>query len=1135
MAGQTRKDSHILSYMDDGYYEVDLNGRFLSCNRAFIDLLGYDDAAIYKMTLLDLAGESTRKKLEQVLESTIKTGQMIKDVAYELTHQSGQSVHGLLSICPILDSGKKIKGFSGLVKDQTTIQALKEDLAINQAGLEQMITSRTLEMKEEIEQKEYVKTINSALFSISTAINTSKNLDELYPIIYKHLNDIIRMDHFYIALLDKSENKIHIQYRVDPSMNPLKQMKTIFLDKTMTGRVLKKNMPLLMDKAELIEKKWDIKRFGRVPAKWMGVPLASQDRVIGIMIAYSDTDPDSFTQDDFQVLTSVSGQVGFAIERRQILDQLSAREEKYRRLIETTIAGYCQMDKEGVLLDVNQALCDMLGFNKEQLVGKNAYEFIDKQSLKVFEIEGERRSTSKDRQYELVFRKKNNELLYAKIDATSIFDNNQEFIGSFAIITDITEQKKTEADLVNETRRANEMAAAAQSANTAKSQFLANMSHEIRTPLNGVIGMAELLMESCHKEDQKNLVQTIGSEADSLLEIINTILDFSKIEAGKMDLEQIPFDLRNMFEEFSRAIAVRAEKEQLDFLSYLDPQIPSNLLGDPGRLRQVFMNLVGNALKFTEKGEIFISGKLVSQTTKKVVIWFEVKDTGIGIAKDKHDLVFQSFSQADGSTTRNYGGTGLGTTISKQLVEIMGGEIGLESEEGKGSKFWFIIGFDKQTLDIQIEKNLSTDLKDVRVLVVENNTTHQYILLNYLQALGCVPILAKENVQDLNLIENLAKEQSIDLALIDNRLPGKNGFSELSGFSGFSGFEFSKQIRQSSRFKDLPLVLMTATGMAGDGQRCRKIGIDGYLSKPIRKTELQMTIASVLGMIDQPEEKDRQLVTRHYIQELKKKHLKILVVEDYPTNQQIAMRHLTSAGFEVLLAENGQEAVSLFKKTKFDLILMDIQMPIMDGYGATKQIREIEAKISENLGKPCRIPIIATTAHALKGYREKCIQAQMDDYLTKPLKRKDLIALVEKWILPDTFQPNTAQTEPDMVNTRPNDFDFDLPMDTKQALEEFDNDSEFLNEVVEEFLVEVERQLKLIRQAFDAKDFQTIAEQSHSIKGGAANLIAMDLSSAAMKLEEMGKQKTFKGLTDAVNRLEETYQQLARYVHSEMG
>ncbi len=1102
---------HILSYMDNGYYEINHKADVLYCNDAFLNLLGYTRSEVTGLNLLKLADEKTAQKIMDAFDSVSRTNEPITGLEYQLTDKNGKSLSGEMSVCPARNNTGEVIGFTGMVKDRTRIKVLEADLAMNIAGLEKMISSRALEMEEELEQKNYVKTINAALFAISKAINISKNLDELYPVIHQHLNTIVRLDHFYICILDQSKETLHVDYWLDPGDRPLANLRQLSLKNTMAGRVLNEQQPLLLNRAELSGYEWDEIRYGPVPEEWMGIPLTSQDRVIGIMIAYSEDDPDCFTKEDLHILVSASSQVGFAIERRRILDQLQLREEKYRRLIETATAGYWHIDEYEYTVEVNQALCDMLGYNKDQIIGKKVSDFIDTQAEQIYDVEFKKRLTKRDRHYDLIFRRKNNELLYAHMDATSVFDETGRLLGSFAVVTDITDKILVQKELAREKDRAEE-------ANKAKSQFIANMSHEIRTPLNGIMGMAELLVETALEEEQKNLVQVMSAEADALLVIINDILDFSKIEAGKMELEEIGFDLRKMFEDFSDTMALQAGEKGLDFLSFLDPAVPAALKGDPGRLRQILINLVGNALKFTKKGEIFVSGKRMSETSEKVVVLFEVTDTGIGIPKDKQELIFKSFSQADGSTTRKYGGTGLGTTISKQLVEMMGGEIGLESHEGKGSRFWFTIEFQKEESAGLESDNLDTDLTGICVLVVENNEAHQNILSEYLTSLGCCCVEAKTGESGFAMLEKQGLDHPVDIILAAAGLPGVDGF------------DFAGQIRLSGRFKDLPVVLTATRGQAGDGRRCRDIGINGYLSKPIRKTELQMTLASVLGMIDQPMEQQNPLVTRHYINEQQKKPAKILVVEDYPTNQQIALRHLNSAGFDVALAENGAEAVALFKKTRFDLIFMDIQMPLMDGYEATKQIRSIEERMSGNLDKPLHTPIIATTAHAMKGYREKCIRAQMDDYLTKPLKRKQLIGKVAHWILPDTAEADgqTARIKPIKETDKKTSIG-PPPVDMDQALEEFDNDQDFLNEIIEAFLQEAKTQIDKICRAVDDLDFYVIERQSHSIKGGAANLIASELSQAAGDLEMIGKNKDTGALKQAVARLKTAYRHLVEY------
>jgi len=675
---------------------------------------------------------------------------------------------------------------------------------------------------------------------------------------------------------------------------------------------------------------------------------------------------------------------------------------------------------------------------------------------------------------------------------------------------------------------------AAEEAAKTKGEFLANMSHEIRTPINGIMGMAELAMENDLDDDLRKLVQTIDSEAVALLDIINQILDFSKIEAEKLTLENIPFDLRNTFEKACSLFSMGLKNKEIELISFIAPDIPSRLIGDPGRLRQVILNLAGNAMKFTHEGEIFIKAEKVKQDKSGVEVRFIIKDTGIGIEKSKQKTIFESFIQADGSITRRYGGTGLGTTISKQLVELMGGKIGLESEIGKGSSFWFNIKFKQQKPLTKAEENI--DLNGLRILLVDDNATNRFVLIEYLKSFGAVPIVVENNTQGLELIkQSIVDDNRID-ALLINRT-----------HSNVDGFEFASKIRQDRAFSNMPIILLTSTGMIGDGQICQEIGIDAYLLKPIKQSELKQAIAASLSNFDVANDSSK-LITRHTIAEDLFNRPRVLVVEDYPTNQQIAIRHLQNAGYQAVLAENGKVAVDLFKKQQFDLILMDIQMPVMDGYEATDLIRKYESRmlhiqpsyVDNNDDLEQRVPIIAMTAHAIVGYKEKCLKAGMNYYISKPIRREKFIAVVSQWALKSRkYKYIELKKDPKRIDKN-NSRDKEIlsegdPINFYLALDEFENDKEFLLEVVNEFMHRVERQLLKIKKALIEKDAATIEKESHSIKGGAANLTAYDLSIIAHKLEEINLSpiavmQDFEKSTAIFYKLEKEFLRLKKYV-----
>ena len=672
-----------------------------------------------------------------------------------------------------------------------------------------------------------------------------------------------------------------------------------------------------------------------------------------------------------------------------------------------------------------------------------------------------------------------------EVHAYPIFDDQGEVCEIIEYTLDITERKKGERALTMAKLEA-------ESANQAKSEFLANMSHEIRTPLNGIVGMVELAMDTTLDDHQRNIFFTINNEVNSLLAIINDILDFSKIEAGRLELEEMPFNLRNLVEDVANSTALAAEQKHLEFLCYLSPELPPFMTGDPGRLRQILKNLAGNSVKFTEAGEIFIRGELLSEEGDRLKVRFEVKDTGIGIAKDKQEDIFESFKQADGSTTRKYGGTGLGTAISKQLAELMGGEIGVESELGRGSTFWFTVNLAKNDGVLEHRQAGAVELKDKKILIVDDCLTNRVILMEYFRTWGCLPEEATGGPEALASLQDKVKTgENIDLIVTDFHMPGMDGF------------EMARHIGEAEALRKIPILLLTSAGDIGDIKQCKEVGIAGYLSKPIRRDELLQAVESILAGVNfnQDALSDLLLVTRHSLSKNygHKKKYRILLVEDYPTNQQVAMRHLEGVDLSVDLVENGQEAVAAFQGSRYDLILMDLQMPIMDGYGATQAIRRLETQNLADMAQR-HVPIVAMTAHATTQDRQACLDAGMDDYLAKPLRRKDFLAKVEKWLFrQEEHEPSQEAAPAAIVQTaeapRP------VPLDLARAIAEFDHDRAFLFGVLKEFLLKGHTQIETIRRGLAERDFEPAEREAHSIKGGAANLTADALSKVAYELE----------------------------------
>jgi PAS domain S-box-containing protein len=639
-------------------------------------------------------------------------------------------------------------------------------------------------------------------------------------------------------------------------------------------------------------------------------------------------------------------------------------------------------DDQSRFLVANRAVAEQMGTTPQELLGKSDFDFYPHELAMSFYRDEQRIVVHGE---ELVDREETcvdsdgNEmvLLTTKLPLRA---RDGRISGIMGIGRDITARVRAE-------RQMREAREAAEAANRAKSEFVANMSHEIRTPMNGVIGLAELLLETQLDTQQRDYAHSIRESGKTLLTIINDILDFSKIEAGRLDLEMLDMDLRGIVEDVGRVLALQAHRKGLELALNIDPALPDSVKGDPNRIRQILLNLGGNAVKFTAAGEVTLDLKVVDSDASGTLARIEVRDTGIGIPADRLDKLFQQFSQVDASTTRRFGGTGLGLSIVRRLVELMDGETGVESTEGVGSCFWFTVQFQpSESVSRQFHRMTPIELKDKRILAVDDNATNLKILTTQLMLIGTDVTSARSAHDALALMKRACEEQRpFEVALLDHDMPGCDGA------------ELGRRINSDPELNVTRLVLLTSAGQHGDGTRFAEIGFAGYLIKPVSQGDLLDCLMVVLGASTEHwHARTHPIVTQHELQSLRARNrsARLLLAEDNPVNQKVAVHTLKKLGYSVDVAENGREAVHAWETGRYALILMDCQMPELDGYEATREIRRRETD-------GAHIPIVALTAHAINGADLECKAAGMDDYITKPLDRDRLRACLERLIPAD--------------------------------------------------------------------------------------------------------------------------------------
>jgi PAS domain S-box-containing protein len=926
---------------NDIVYTHDLEGNYTSVNKAFEEIVGYTFAECMN---LNIAQVIVPEHLEAVKQRFV-----------------GETIN---RECPSYEVDILTRDGRRLTLEVNSRLSHRDGLPLAVHGIARDITARK---RAEAERQ--------IISDIVQGIISTNNLKELLDNARASFGRLINAESCFVALHDLETDLLSFDYWID-SVDPVPPK--VPATQSFCGYVLRTGQPLLLTREieQDLYERGEVKRAGSDTPSWLAVPLRTQSRTIGVLVVQHYELEGVYDERDMEFLSTVGDQIALAIERKRAEEQLRTSEMLLSESQRIAHLGSFELDLTSGAVNWSDETWRIFGLVKRPTYHLQEYLHTVHPDDLAF-VKG----VLKQAQLERMFQPYHHRIIRSD-GSIRVITTDGKFIGVqgeepmkfVGVHQDVTDQKLME----NELQEARD--AAVESARL-KSEFLANMSHEIRTPMNGVIGMTGLLLDTELTDEQRSFAETIRSSGDSLLTIINDILDFSKIEAGKLQFETLDFLLTNTVEDTIEILAERAHQKKIELASLIDSDVPTLLRGDPGRLRQVITNLVGNAIKFTEQGEVILRASKQGETDSETMIRFEISDTGIGISEAALHNLFQAFTQADGSTTRKYGGTGLGLAISKQLIEMMGGQIGVTSVTGKGSTFWFTARFEKQAAVAEVTVPL-VSLEKLRVLVVDDNDTNRIILTHQLESWGAIHSEADSGARALELLRAAAScGAPFDLAVLDLMMPGMDGF------------ELARLIKSDPSIAGTHLVMLTSFGERGHGATAREAGVAAYLTKPVRQSQLFDCLTNVISAATNGKGRAQiksRLVTKQARNEKREMSDKlILLAEDNIVNQKVALRQLQNLGYRADAVANGREAVEALERIPYDLVLMDCQMPEMDGYEATSEIRRRESTHRHTW-------IVAMTANALEGDRVKCIAAGMDDYISKPVKPADLGAVLDR-------------------------------------------------------------------------------------------------------------------------------------------
>ena len=788
----------------------------------------------------------------------------------------------------------------------------------------------------------------------------------------------------------------------------------------------------------------------------------------------------------------------YAIERQRTDQELHESRALYESLVESLPLNVFRKDLEGRFVFVNQRFCNTVSRGPEAVLGQTDHDLFPADHASKYR-DDDKRVVATGQACEDIeeHRLPSGERRYVQVIKVPVRDGRGNTIGVQGVFWDVTDQKLAQEQLT-------EAKEAAESATIAKSAFLANMSHEIRTPMNAIIGMTELMLATSLTSEQREYLSTIEESGEALLALINDILDFSKIEAGRFALDEIAFDLPEHIADTVKTMAVRADEKGLELACFVHPDVPQGVVGDPGRLRQIILNLVGNAIKFTEKGEVVLEAQPDREEHGEVLLHFSVRDTGIGIPRDKQTVIFGLFQQADCSTTRKYGGSGLGLAISARLAELMGGEIWVESEPDRGSVFHFTAALERAPGEIAEERTAKpVAIRGTRVLVVDDNATNRRILREVLASWG-MEVTSVSGANEALAVMQGAKRGGVpyELVLTDAHMP------ELDGFY------LAEEVKRNANLGSTVIMMLTSGDGPKDVSRCRAIGIAAHLMKPVKQSDLFNAIVVALGVTAPEDEGQSAPEPWHW-----HRSLNVLLAEDSIANQKLATRVLEKCGHRVTVANTGRQAVSAWTSGCFDAILMDVQMPEMDGFEATSAIREQEKQTGRHT------PIIAMTAHALKGDRERCLEAGMDDYLSKPVHAKELCKKLQ--IVADGHGCGDQSAESPAAESS--------TLDWKACLAVADGDPELVRELAAAVLDECPRQLCEIQRAIHDRDTKHLERASHTLKGAMRIFGETSLGQCAARLEALGRGGEINAAVGAMEHLRQESDRVMRALREHMA